>query len=74
MTVTASIIIAMEGLPKTAFRMAQALAAQPKGGLTPSALFRAVPMRTDDLDHYLDAYPRLFYMDITRIKITGEAI
>lgn len=73
MTVTASVMIAMEGMPKAAFHMAQALAAQPKGGLTPSTLFRMVPLRIEDLDHFLDAYPRLFYMDINRVKITAEA-
>ena len=74
MSVTASVIIAMEGMPKAAFHMAQALAAQPKGGLTPSTLFRMVPLSMEDLDHFLDAYPRLFYMDINRVKITTEAL
>jgi len=74
MSITASVIIAMEGMPKTAFLMARALATQPKGGVTPSALFRMVPMDMEDLDHFLETYPRFFFMDINRVKITAEAI
>jgi hypothetical protein len=62
----------MEGISRPAFRIARELANNSRSGLTTRFLAKKLDLPLEEVEYLVDLYPRLFFTDLTKIKISPE--
>lgn len=68
----ASLITSLEGMSKPAYRLARELAQNSKSGLTMRFLSKKLELPEEEIEYLIDVYPRLFFFDITKVKLVPE--
>lgn len=69
---SASLLASMEGMSRSAFRMAKELTSNSRSGLTARFLAKKLEMPEEEIEYLLDVNPRLMFTDLTKIKIVPE--
>ncbi len=69
---TASLVAAMEGISRPAFRLARELASNSRAGLTVRFLSRKLELPEEEIEYLVDVNHRFLFMDLTKIKLVPE--
>jgi hypothetical protein len=70
----ASVIAALEGISRPAFRIARELANNSRSGLTSRFLSKKLDIPEEEVEYLVDVNHRLLFTDLTKIKIAAEGI
>ena len=70
----ASLLAAMEGMSRPAFRIARELANNSRSGLTVRFLSKKLDLPDEEVEYLVDINHKLLFADLTRIKIVNEGI
>ena len=70
----ASVVAAMEGISRPAFRIARELASNSRSGLTVRFLSKKLDIPEEEVEYLVDVNHRFLFTDLTRIKIVAEGI
>lgn len=70
----ASLIVAMEGMNRTAFRIAKEIAQNSRSGLTIRFLSKKLEVPEEEVEYLVDLHDRLFFGDLTKIKLVPEGV
>ncbi len=70
----AGLIASMEGMGRAALVMVQELAQNSRTGLTTRFLSKKLELPEEEIEYIVDMHHGVFFTDITRIKIVGEAL
>jgi len=70
----ASVIAAMEGVSRPAFRIARELANNSRSGLTSRFLSKKLDIPEEEVEYLVDINHRFLFTDLTKIKIAAEGI
>lgn len=70
----ASMVAAMEGMSRAAFRIARELANNSRSGLTSRFLAKKLDIPEEEVEYLVDVNHRLLFTDLTKIKIVAEGI
>jgi hypothetical protein len=69
---TASLVAAMEGISRPAFRIAKELAQNSRSGLTVRFLSKKLELPEEEIEYLVDVNHRLFFFDITKVRLAVE--
>ncbi len=69
----ASLVIDMEGMSRPAFHVARELAQNSRSGLTTRFLAKKLDLPIEEIEYLVDIHDRLFFTDITKVKLVTEA-
>lgn len=70
----ASLLAAMEGISRPAFRIARELANNSRAGLTTRFLSKKLDIPEEEVEYLVDVNHRFLYTDLTKIKIPPEGV
>jgi hypothetical protein len=70
----ASVVAAMEGISRPAFRIARELAVNSRSGLTVRFLSKKLDIPDEEVEYLVDINHRFLFTDLTKIKIVSEGI
>ncbi len=70
----ASVVAAMEGISRPAFRIARELANNSRSGLTVRFLSKKLDITEEEVEYLVDINHRFLFTDLTKIKIAAEGI
>jgi hypothetical protein len=70
----ASVVAAMEGISRPAFRIARELAINSRAGLTARFLSKKLDIPEEEVEYLVDINHRFLFTDITKIKIAPEGV
>lgn len=68
----ATLVAALEGITRPAFQIARELAANSRSGLTIRFLAKKLEQPEEEIEYLIDIHHKLFFHDITKIKLVGE--
>jgi len=68
----ASLLAAMEGISRSAFRIARELANNSRSGLTVRFLSKKLEIPDEEIEYLVDINHRFLFVDLTKIKIAAE--
>ena len=68
----ASLITAMEGMSRPAFRIAHELSQNSRAGLTVRFLAKKLELPEEEIEYLVDVNDRLFFIDLTKVKLVAE--
>ena len=68
----ASLMASLEGMSRPAYRIATELASNSRSGLTVRFLAKKLELPPEEIEYLLDVYDRLFFSDLTKVKIVAE--
>ena len=68
----ATLVAALEGIPRPAFQIARELAANSRSGLTIRFLAKKLEQPEEEIEYLVDVHHKMFFHDITKIKLVGE--
>lgn len=68
----ASLMASLEGMSRPAYRIATELASNSRSGLTVRFLAKKLELPPEEIEYLLDVYDRLFFTDLTKVKIVAE--
>ncbi len=69
---SASLLASLEGLSRSAFRIASELSGNSRSGLTVRFLSKKLEMPIEEIEYLLDVNHRLMFTDLTKVKIVAE--
>jgi len=67
-----SLLASMEGISRTTFLLAKELSQNSRSGLTPRFLARKLEVPVEEVEYLVDVHHRLFFTDLTKIKLAPE--
>jgi len=67
-----SLMVSLEGMSQPAYRVARELANNTRSGLTVRFLAKKLEIPPEEVEYLLDVHERLFYTDLTKVKIVAE--
>ncbi|HIJ74074.1 MAG TPA: hypothetical protein HPP83_08225 [Candidatus Hydrogenedentes bacterium] len=67
-----SLVAAMEGISRSAFRIAKELARNSRSGLTVRFLSKKLDLPVEEIEYLIDVSPRLMFYDLTKVKLAAE--
>ena len=70
----ASLVAAMEGISRPAFRIAHELTQNSRSGLTVRFLSKKLELPEEEVEYLIDVNHRLLFTDLTKIKIVNEGL
>jgi hypothetical protein len=70
----AGLVAALEGMSHPVFRIARELSLNSRSGLTARFLSKKLDSPEEEIEYLVDLNPRLFFTDITRVKIVPEGL
>lgn len=70
----ASLVAAMEGISRPAFRIAHELTQNSRSGLTVRFLSKKLELPEEEIEYLVDVNHRLMFTDLTKIKIVNEGL
>lgn len=65
----ATLVAALEGIGRTAFRLAEELAANSRSGLTVRFLSKKLELPEEEVEYLIDINGRIFFTDLTKVKL-----
>lgn len=68
----ASLMASLEGMSLPAYRIATELAGNTRSGLTVRFLAKKLEVPPEEVDYLLDVHDRLFFTDLTKVKLVAE--
>lgn len=68
----ASLMASLEGMSRTAYRIATELAGNTRSGLTVRFLAKKLELPPEEIEYLLDVHDRLFFTDLTKVKVVAE--
>jgi hypothetical protein len=68
----ASLMASLEGMSRPAYRIATELASNSRSGLTVRFLAKKLELPPEEIEYLLDVYDRLFFTDLTKVKVVAE--
>lgn len=68
----ASLIAALEGLSRPAFRIAKELTLNSRAGLTVRFLSKKLELPEEEIEYIIDVNHKIFFTDITKVKLVAE--
>ncbi len=68
----ASLMVSLEGMSQPAYRVARELSSNSRSGLTVRFLAKKLELPAEEVEYLLDVHERLFYSDLTKVKIVAE--
>ena len=68
----ASLIVALEGLSKPAYRIARELTVNSRSGLTVRFLSKKLELPEEEIEYIIDVNHKLFFTDLTKVKLVAE--
>lgn len=68
----ASLIAALEGMSRPAFRIAKELTLNSRSGLTVRFLSKKLEVPEEEIEYVIDVNHRIFFTDITKVKLVAE--
>lgn len=68
----ASLIAAIEGISRPAFRIARELVQNSRSGLTLRFLSKKLDLPEEEIEYLIDVNDRLFFFDLTRVRLVAE--
>ena len=68
----ASLMASLEGMSLPAYRIATELAGNTRSGLTVRFLAKKLELPPEEIEYLLDVHDRLFFTDLTKVKIVAE--
>ena len=68
----ASLLAAMEGISRPAFRIARELANNSRSGLTVRFLCKKLDLPEEEVEYLVDVNHRFLFTDLTKVKIAAE--
>lgn len=68
----ASLLASLEGMSRSAFRIARELANNSRSGLTVRFLSKKLEMAQEEVEYLIDINHRLMFTDLTKIKVVPE--
>ncbi len=68
----ASLIMALEGLSKPAYRIARELTLNSRSGLTVRFLSKKLELPEEEIEYIIDINHKLFFTDLTKVKLVAE--
>lgn len=68
----ASLMASLEGMSRAAYRIATELANNSRSGLTVRFLAKKLELPPEEIEYLLDVHDRLFFTDLTKVKIVAE--
>jgi hypothetical protein len=68
----ASLIAALEGMSRPAFRIAKELTLNSRSGLTVRFLSKKLELPEEEIEYIIDVNHRMFFTDITKVKLVAE--
>lgn len=68
----ASLMASLEGMSLPAYRIATELAGNTRSGLTVRFLAKKLEIPTEEVEYLLDVHDRLFFTDLTKVKVVAE--
>lgn len=68
----ASLMASLEGMSRPAYRIATELAGNSRSGLTVRFLAKKLELPPEEVEYLLDVHDRLFFTDLTKVKIVAE--
>ncbi|NUM54046.1 MAG: helicase-associated domain-containing protein [Candidatus Hydrogenedentes bacterium] len=68
----ASLIAALEGMSRPAFRIAKELTLNSRSGLTVRFLSKKLELPEEEIEYIIDVNHRIFFTDITKVKLVAE--
>ncbi len=69
---SASLLASLEGMSRSAFRIARELSNNSRSGLTVRFLAKKLEMPEEEIEYLLDINPRLMFLDLTKVKLVTE--
>ena len=69
----ASLVVDMEGMSRPAFHIARELSQNSRSGLTTRFLAKKLDQPIEEIEYLVDIYDRVFFTDITKVKLVTEA-
>ncbi len=69
----ATVLASLDGLSRPAFVIAQELSQNNRSGLTVRFLSKKLDLPMEEVEYLVDLHPDLFFLDLTRVRITREA-
>lgn len=70
----ASLLAAMEGISRAAFRVARELAINSRSGLTVRFLAKKLDIPDEEVEYIIDVNHRFLFVDLTKIRIVPEGV
>lgn len=68
----ATLVAAVEGIPRPAFLIARELAANSRSGLTVRFLAKKLELPAEEVEYLVDIHHNLFFHDLTKVKLVAE--
>jgi hypothetical protein len=68
----ASLMVSLEGMSQPAYRVAKELSGNSRSGLTVRFLAKKLELPTEEVEYLIDVHERLFFNDLTKVKIVAE--
>lgn len=68
----ASLMVSLEGMSQPAYRIAGELANNSRSGLTVRFLAKKLEVPPEEVEYLIDVHERLFFTDLTKVKIVAE--
>ncbi len=68
----ASLMASLEGMSQSAYRIAKELTSNSRSGLTVRFLAKKLEFPPEEVEYLIDVHERLFYTDLTKVKIVAE--
>ena len=68
----ATLLASLEGMSRSAYRIAKELAANSRSGLTVRFLSKKLELPQEEIEYLLDVNHRLMFLDLTKIKLVRE--
>ncbi len=68
----ASLMVSLEGMSQPAYRVAKELVSNSRSGLTVRFLAKKLELPPEEVEYLLDVHERLFFTDLTKVKIVSE--
>ena len=68
----ASLLASLEGMSRLAYQIAEELSDKSRSGLTVRFLAKKLEIPDEEVEYLVDVYDRLFYADISRIKLAPD--
>ena len=69
-----SMVAAMEGISRPAFRIARELASNSRSGLTVRFLSKKLGLPEEEIEYLVEVNHRFLFVDLTKIKIVAEGV
>jgi len=68
----ASLLASLEGMSRSAYRIAVELSNNSRSGLTVRFLSKKLEITIEEVEYLLDINPRLFFTDLTKVRLVPE--